>query len=77
MSQICQSFVQSVSVSLVTIKYRVTHSGFTTFKGLKIGLKQYAHQKTGQFPLHKGPPFTLNHQLISADYFAAVKLDLK
>ena len=59
------------------LEYRVTHSGFTTFKGLKKLLKWYAHKKIGQYPLHKDPPFTLNHQLISADYFTAVKLDLK
>ena len=38
--------------------YRVTHSGFTTFKGLKMWLKWYAHKKTRQYPFHKDPPFT-------------------
>ena len=55
----------------------MTHSGFTTFRGLEMWLKWYAHQKSRQYTFQKDPPFTLNHQLISADNFTAVKLDLK
>ena len=31
-------------------KYRVSHSGFTTFKGLEMSEKQYVHNKLGQYP---------------------------
>ena len=39
--------------------------------------KQYAHMKIRQHPFQKVPPFTLNHQLTSADSFLAVNLGLK
>ena len=57
--------------------YRVTHSGFTTFRGLEMWLKWCAHNKTRQHHFQKDPPFTLNHQLRSADPFPVVKIDLK
>ena len=39
--------------------------------------KQYAHMKIRQHPFQKVPPFTLNHQLTSADSFLVVNLGLK
>ena len=39
--------------------------------------KQFAHMKIKQHPFQKVPPFTLNHQLTSADSFLAVNLGLK
>ena len=63
-------------MGIATHRYRVTHSDFTTFKGLEMWLKWYAHKKSRHYLIEKDPPFTLNHQLISADYFNAVKLDL-
>ena len=38
---------------------------------------QYVHMNIRQYPFQKYPPFTINHQLTSADSFLAVNLGLK
>ena len=47
------------------------------FIWLKMTLKWTKQMKTRRFYNHKDPPFDMKYQLVSADPFPVIKIDLK